>query len=102
MPLRIKPALSPSSDPSNCYVLRVMLASMLVFELVLDRPLVPPRHKDQRVNPCRDGLFGRILNKRLVDDRQQLLQHRIGGRQEAGAETGNGNYWTCTSFVPVF
>ena len=45
------------------------LQFLVAVEMVLNRPLVAPRHKDQRVDPCRDGFFGRILDERLVDDR---------------------------------
>ena len=71
---------------------------LIAVEMVLDRPLVAPRDKNQRVDPGRDGFLGRILDQRLVDDRQQLFRHRLGGRQEAGAKTGNGKYSFANGF----
>jgi glycosyltransferase involved in cell wall biosynthesis len=56
------------------------LKFLVAVEMVLDRPLVAPSYKDQRVDPCRNSLFSSILNERLVHDRQQLLWHGLGGR----------------------
>ena len=38
-----------------------------------------------------DGLLDDVLDHRRVDDRQHLLGLRLGGRQEARAESGGGN-----------
>ena len=35
------------------------------------------------------GLFRRIMDQRLVDYRQHLLGHRLGRRQDPGAEPGH-------------
>src|ERR1700730_3339541 len=35
------------------------------------------------------GLFRRIMDQRLVDYRQHLLWHRLGRRQDPGAEPGH-------------
>ena len=40
--------------------------------------------------PGGDGLFDRVLDDRLVDQRQHLLRLRLGGGQEAGAPAGGG------------
>lgn len=66
--------------------------------MVLDRPLVAPRDENQRVDSGRDGFLGRILDQRLVDDRQQLFRHRLCGRQETGAETGDRKYGFANGF----
>src|SRR5262249_17497419 len=36
------------------------------------------------------GLVDHILDERLVDDGQHFLRHRLGGGQDTGAETGDG------------
>ena len=44
---------------------------------------------DQDVGETDAGRLGHdVLQRRDVDDRQQLLRHRLRGRQEAGAEAG--------------
>ena len=40
--------------------------------------------------PGGDGLLDRVLDDRLVDQRQHLLGLRLGRRQEAGAPAGGG------------
>lgn len=60
--------------------------------MVFDRTLIAPSDKNQRVDPCRDSLFGRILDQRLVDDWQEFFRQGFGGRQKACAETGNRKY----------
>ena len=41
--------------------------------------------------PACDGLFDDVLDRRLVDDGQHLLRHRLRGGEEAGAESGGRN-----------
>ena len=40
--------------------------------------------------PDGDRFFDAVLDDRLVDQRQHFLGLRLGGGQEAGAETGGG------------
>ena len=40
--------------------------------------------------PGGDRLFDRVLDDRLVDQRQHLLGLRLGGGKEAGAPAGGG------------
>ena len=42
------------------------------------------------LDPGRARLLDRVLDQRLVHDRQHFLGHRLGGRQEARAEAGDG------------
>jgi hypothetical protein len=74
------------------------LQLLIAVEVILDRPLVAPGHKDQRVDAGRNGLLGRILDERLVHDRQQFLRHSLGRRQETCTETGNGKYGFANAF----
>jgi hypothetical protein len=68
----------------------VVLALLMQFplqlrvrvEMVLDRPLGPARHEDKLGDARRNRLLNGILDDRLVDDRQQLLRHRLCGGQE--------------------
>src|SRR5690348_5857865 len=51
-------------------------------EMVLDRVLSAARHENnERYTRSRD-FFRRILDQRLVDERQHFLGLRLGGRQE--------------------
>ena len=43
------------------------------------------------VDAGRDRLFDDVLDRRLVDDGEHLLRHRLGGGKEAGAKAGRGN-----------
>ena len=59
-------------------------------EVVLDRPLLAGGDDDDLLDPGGDGLLDRVLDDRLVDQRQHLLRLRLGGREEAGAPAGGG------------
>ncbi|PAV92554.1 hypothetical protein WR25_08362 [Diploscapter pachys] len=55
-------------------------------EMVFERVLAPARNEDDLLDPRLERLVHRILDQRLVDDRQHFLRHRLGRRQEPGAE----------------
>ena len=57
-------------------------------EVVLDRPLLAGGDDDDLLDAGGDGLLDRVLDDRLVDERQHLLGLRLGRRQEAGAPAG--------------
>ncbi len=57
-------------------------------EVVLDRPLVPAGDEDHLPDAGGVGLLDGVLDQRLVDDRQHLLRHGLGGRKKARAEAG--------------
>ena len=57
-------------------------------EVVLDRALLAGGDDDDLLDPRGDGLFDRVLDDRLVDERQHLLGLRLGRGQEAGAPAG--------------
>ena len=59
-------------------------------EVILDRVLAAAGDEDDVVDARRDRFFDAVLNDRLVDERQHFLGLRLGGRKEAGAETGGG------------
>src|SRR3546814_6890355 len=58
--------------------------------MVLDRGLAAAGDEDQLLDPGVARLVDRILDERLVDDRQHFLRHRLGGRQEPGPEATDG------------
>jgi hypothetical protein len=64
----------------------------LLVEMVLDRAFVAPRHEDEVLDAGRARLVDHVLDDRPVDHRQHLLRDRLGGRQEPGAETGDGKH----------
>jgi hypothetical protein len=58
-------------------------------EMILQRALATAGDEDELLDPGGPGLLDRILDERLVDDRQHLLRDRLGRRQETGAEPGH-------------
>src|SRR5690606_17657165 len=60
-------------------------------EVVLEAALVAPGDDEDVVDAGPHRLLHDVLDGRLVDDRQHLLGLRLGGGQEAGAETGSGD-----------
>ena len=60
------------------------------IEMVLDRALRAAGDEDQAAGPRRQRLLHRVLDQRLVDDRQHFLRARLGGGQEARAAAGDG------------
>src|SRR5260370_8581445 len=57
--------------------------------MVLDRALGGPRDEIELFDGRGLGCLDRILDQRLVDDRQHFLRHRLGRREDAGTETGH-------------
>ncbi len=55
-----------------------------VVEMVLDGPLLAAGDDDDLLDPGGHGLFDRVLDDRLVHQRQHLLGLCLGGGQEAG------------------
>ena len=62
----------------------------LPVEMVFDDALVAAGDEDEMLDAGFPRLVDRILDQRPVDDRQHLLGHGLGGRQEAGAEPATG------------
>ena len=60
------------------------------IEVVFNRPLVAPRHKDHVAYPRRIGLFDRVLDQGLVNNRQHLFGRGFSRRQKACAQTRYG------------
>jgi hypothetical protein len=58
-------------------------------EMVLDGTFGAPSDEIELLDAGRLGLFHRIMDQRLVDYRQHLLGHRLGRRQDPGAEPGH-------------
>ena len=61
----------------------------LAVEMVLDHALVSPGHEDEMLDAGLPGLIDHVLDQRPVDDRQHLLRHGLGRRQETRAKTGD-------------
>jgi hypothetical protein len=62
----------------------------LAVEVVLDDALVAAGDEDEVLDPGLARLVDDMLDQRPVDHRQHLFRHRLGRRQEAGAEPGHG------------
>ena len=62
----------------------------LAVEVVLDDALVAAGDEDEVLDAGLPRLVDDMLDQRPVDHRQHLLRHRLGRRQEAGAEPGDG------------
>ena len=60
-------------------------------EEVLDGGLVAAGDHQHLGQARPGGLLDDVLQRRAVDDRQQLLGHGLGGREEAGAHPGDGD-----------
>ena len=63
-----------------------------LVEMILDRALVAPGDEHHVGDARRHRFFHRILDQRLVHDRQHLLGGGLGGRQEAAAHAGYRKY----------
>ena len=66
------------------------LSRDLPVEMILDDVLVAPGDEDEVLDAGLARLVDHVLNQRPVDHGQHLFGHRLGGRQKAGAETGDG------------
>jgi hypothetical protein len=60
--------------------------------MVLDHLLVAAGDEDEMLDPRLAGLVHDVLDHRAVDDGQHFLRDRLGGGEEAGAETGDGKH----------
>ena len=59
-------------------------------KVVLDGVFAAARHENDVRNPRGNRFLDAVLDDRLVDQRQHFLRLGLGGRQEAGAESGDG------------
>ena len=71
-------------------LLEQVLQLVAEVEVILDRPLLAGRDDDHLLDARRHGLLDRVLDDRLVDEREHLLGLGLGGGQEAGAPAGGG------------
>ena len=69
-------------------LLEQVLELVRQVEVVLDRPLLAGGDDDDLLDPGRDGLLDRVLDDRLVDQRQHLFGLRLRRGQEAGPPAG--------------
>jgi hypothetical protein len=61
----------------------------LPVKVVLDHRLLPAGDEDEMLDAGLARLVHHMLDQRPVHHRQHLLGHRLGGGQEAGAESGH-------------
>ena len=69
--------------------LELLLQVMIGVEVVLDRSLRVAGDEHQLLGAGGQRLFRRILDQRLVDDRQHLLRAGLGRRKETCAAAGD-------------
>ena len=60
--------------------------------MILDRALGTAGDEHQRIGARRQRLVHRVLDERLVDDRQHFLRARLGDGQKSRAAAGNREY----------
>src|SRR2546421_12738270 len=58
--------------------------------MILDDALVSAGNEDEVLDAGLARLVDHVLDQRAVDQGEHLLRHRLGGGQEARAETGDG------------
>src|SRR5574340_518033 len=73
-------------------LLEEMLELVVEVEVVLDRPLLAARDDDDLLDAGGNGLLDRVLDDRLVDERQHLLRLRLGRGKEARTPAGGGEH----------
>jgi hypothetical protein len=66
--------------------------------MVIERALAAAGDEDHLLDARFARFLDRILDERLVDDRQHLLGHRLGGGEEAGAEAGDREHGLANRF----
>ena len=64
----------------------------IAVEMILDGALRAAGDEHQRLGARRQRLVHRILNQRLVDDRQHFLRARLGDGQKSRAAPGHWKY----------
>src|SRR5262249_27199258 len=57
-------------------------------EMIIDRALPPAGNKEELLDPGCLRLLDRIMDERLVNDRQHFLWHRLGRGQETRSQPG--------------
>ena len=65
-------------------------SSNWLVEMVLDHALVAAGDEDEMLDAGLARFVDDVLDQRPVDDGEHFLRHRLGGGQEAGAQTGDG------------
>ena len=59
-------------------------------EMLHQPGLAAAGHHAELLDPRSPGFLHRILDQRLIDDRQHFLRRCLGRRQEAGSKASNG------------
>ena len=62
----------------------------LIIEMIFDHALVAAGDEDEMLDARFARLVDHMLDQRPVDHGEHFLRHRLGGGEEAGAETGDG------------
>ena len=60
-----------------------------MVEVILQRGFAAAGHEHDVLDAGGQRLFDRVLDQRLVDDRQHFLGYRLGRRQEPGAQAAD-------------
>ena len=82
------------ADPAEHLDVATLLEQVLELvrdvEVILDRALLARGHDDDLLDAGGDGLLDRVLDHRLVDEREHLLRLGLGRREKSGSPTGGG------------
>ena len=70
-----------------------------MVEIIDERRFAAAGDEDQLLDPRLARLVDRILDQRPVDDRDHLLGNALGGREQAGAETGDREHRLADAMV---
>ena len=84
-----------SSNSSACVLalgFQRALQIVVDVEMVFQRAFAAAGDENELLDAGRARFVDRVLDQRAVDQRQHFLRHRLGRRQKARAETGDGKY----------
>jgi hypothetical protein len=63
-----------------------------MIEMVVDRVFIAPGHEDELFDPRLARLLERVVDQRLVHDRQHLLGHGFSGGEKARPQPAHGKH----------
>src|SRR6516165_3204808 len=88
-PRRLRGSGHASRSACRWRSVSVWLELELPVEMVLDDRLVAAGDEDEMLDARLARLIDHVLDQPPIDDRQHLLRHGLGGRQEPGAQPGD-------------
>ena len=77
------------------------LQFVLQVEVVFDHALVASGDHDEMLDAGRARFVDHMLDQWAIDDRQHFLRHRLGGGQEPGTESRNGENGLANGFHEI-